>query len=110
MEKEFKSFDVPKPKDVLTAGVNEDDSKVASAIKSAQASLDAAAADAASDLKCLKALPPTPQMTYADVYRAFPELNPFTKEEMEKHMWETSTDLPDNTVDLKERMAGNRNQ
>lgn len=89
MEKQYGSTSIPKPVDTLSAGVNADDSKVASVIEAAHSALDTAATDAAEDLKSLKALPPVAQMTWADRYRAFPELNPFTEEEMEKHYWET---------------------
>merc|ERR1711970_584581 len=89
MEKEYKAFNVPKPKDTLTAGVNADDAKVADAVKSAQAALDAAGSEAAADAAVLKALPPTAQMTFADIYRAFPEMNPFREEEMQEMDWET---------------------
>merc|ERR1712119_140418 len=110
MEKQFNGFNVPKPKDTLTAGVNADESKVAEAVKAAASALDAAGSEAAADAATLKALPPTPQMTFADVYRAFPELNPYTAEEMEKNLWETVVRQPSDYAELKERMAGYRNE
>ena len=109
MEKQFNSFSVPKPKDNLTAGVNQDDAKVASAVKAAAAALDAAGSEASGDLATLKALPPVLQMTYADVYRAFPEMNPYSKEQMEKFLWETVVRDKADFQELQERMAGYKN-
>ena len=105
MEKQYNAFNVPKPVDKLSASVNADDSKVVSAVEAALASLDAAATDAEADLKVLKALPPVEQMTWADVYRAFPELNPFTDEEMEKHYWEPAWWPEEEQIAKKELMA-----
>merc|ERR1712048_1052408 len=109
MEKQFNSFTVPKPKDTLTAGVNADDAKVAAAVKASAAALDAAGSEAANDLATLKALPPVLQMTYADVYRAFPEMNPYSKDQMEKFLWETVVRDKADFSELQERMAGYKN-
>merc|ERR1719188_1153965 len=75
MEAQYKAANVPKPVDTLSAAVEADDSKVAASVATAE-------------LATLKRLPPVRQMTYADVYRAFPELNPYNPAEMEKHNWE----------------------
>jgi len=88
MEAQYKATTIPKPVDTLSESIDADDSRVAAAVEASEKALDVAAADAVNELATLKKLPPVRQMTWADVYRAFPELNPFTKEEMEAHNWE----------------------
>lgn len=87
MEAKYNATKIPQPKDVLSDSINADDSKVASAIDNAQKALDQAATDAVAETSMLKGLPPVDQMTHADIYRAFPELNPFVPEEMETYYW-----------------------
>jgi len=88
MEKKYKSTTIPKPKDVLSESIAADDSKVSKAVAAAQVALDAAGTDAVKEQSMLKALAPAGQLTYADIYRAFPELNPFVPEEMEEYFWD----------------------
>ena len=52
------------------------------------AALDAAASDAQTQHDQLVNLPPTHQLTESDIYKVFPEFNPFTAEEMSKHGWD----------------------
>jgi len=88
MESQYKAANVPKPVDVLSESIAADDSKVASQVANAERDLDVAAKDAVHELACLKGLAPAHQLTHADIYRAFPELNPFTPEEMEVYYWD----------------------
>lgn len=88
MEAQYNATTIPKPVDTLSESIDADDSKVEAAVAASERALDLAAADATKELATLKKLPPVRQMTWADVYRAFPELNPFTPEEMEEHNWE----------------------
>merc|ERR1712110_53502 len=71
MEKQFNEANVPAPVDVLSAGVEAED----------------AASDAQNQHDQLVNLPPTNQLTNSDIYKMFPEFNPFSAEEMAKHGW-----------------------
>jgi len=88
MEKKYNSTNIPKPVDTLSESIAADDSKVAKAIVDAQAALDVAAEDSLKELKMIKNMAPVGQLTFADIYRIFPELNPFTPEEMHVYHWD----------------------
>jgi len=102
MEAQYNATTVPKPVDVLSESINADDSKVAAAVEASEKALDMAASDATNELATLKKLPPVRQMTWADTYRAFPELNPFSPEEMEAHNWEPCWQKPEEENQWKE--------
>jgi len=108
MEAQYKAANVPKPVDTLSAAVEADDSKVAAAIEASQKALDEAASGATAELATLKRLPPVRQMTYADVYRAFPELNPYNPAEMEKHNWEPAWQTVEEETAQDERWDAQR--
>lgn len=103
MEAQYNATKVPKPVDTLSETVDADDSKVATAIDNSIKALDEAAAGAAGEVATLKKLPPMRQMTYADTYRAFPELNPFVKEEMERHFWEIGYNTAEDEAAILDR-------
>merc|ERR1712088_923359 len=84
MEAQYKAANVPKPVDTL------------------------AASGATAELATLKRLPPVRQMTYADVYRAFPELNPYNPAEMEKHNWEPAWQTVEEETAQDERWDAQR--
>jgi len=88
MEAKYNATKIPQPVDTLSESISADDSKVASAVNEAQKALDVAATDAVQELAALKNLAPAHQLTHADIYRAFPELNPFVPEEMELYYWD----------------------
>lgn len=88
MEAKYNATNIPRPVDTLSESIAADDSKVASAVSEAQKALDVAAADAVKELAALKGLAPAAQLTHADIYRAFPELNPFSPAEMENYYWD----------------------
>jgi len=102
MEAQYKATNVPKPVDTLSESINADDSRVVAAVEASEKALEAAASDATRELATLKKLPPARQMTWADVYRAFPELNPFSPEEMEAHNWESAWIKPETALAEKE--------
>lgn len=88
IQKNYESAKVPKPVDTLSESINADDSKVVKAVADAAAALDAAGKDAVNELSLLKRMAPANQLTFADIYKNFPELNPFTPEEMHKYYWD----------------------
>merc|ERR1711974_192765 len=87
MEKQFNEANVPAPADVLSAGVEAEDAAYEEMQSSTVAALSAAASDAQSQHDQLVNLPPTNQLTNSDIYKMFPEFNPFSAEEMAKHGW-----------------------
>merc|ERR1712061_220276 len=77
MEKQFNDTVVPAPKDVLSASVEAEDAAYEEMSSSTCAALDAAASDAQTQHDQLVNLPPTHQLTDSDIYKVFPEFNPF---------------------------------
>merc|ERR1711990_620388 len=86
MESQFNETVVPKPADKLSAAVAAEDDVYSEMAESSCAALDSAATDAQAEFDKLSNLPPVNQMTNSDVYSIFPELNPYSAEEMAKHM------------------------
>merc|ERR1712032_1360104 len=76
MEKTFNETVVPAPVDNLSAAVEAEDSQYEELEAATCAALDQ-----------LVNMPPTNQLSNSDLYKVFPEFNPYTAEEMAKHGW-----------------------
>ena len=87
MEKSFNDTVVPAPVDSLSATVEAEDSQYEEMESATCAALDVAASQAQKDHDQLVNMPPTNQLSNSDLYKVFPEFNPFTAEEMAKHGW-----------------------
>merc|ERR1711981_212205 len=95
MEEQFNAANIPKPADKLSGVVEADDDSFSAIAESSCAALDSAAADAQAEFDKLNTLPPSIQMTNSDLYNVFPELNPYTAEEMAKHHADPSNMSPE---------------
>jgi len=102
MEKQFNDANVPAPADKLSAGVEAEDAQFEEMQSSTVAALSAAASDAQTQHDQLANLPPTHQLSNSDLYKMFPEFNPFSAEEMAKHGWcpaEVKTEDEESAID-----------
>merc|ERR1712167_130173 len=88
MEKQFNETNVPAPVDKLSAAVEAEDGQFEEMQSSTVAALSAAASEAQTQHDQLVNLPPTNQLSNSDLYKMFPEFNPYTAEEMANHGWD----------------------
>merc|ERR1712066_743725 len=88
MEKQFNEANVPAPADTLSAAVASEDAAFEQMADATCAALDAAGSEAQCAHDDLVNMPPSIQLSNSDIYRAFPEMNPYSAEEMAKHGWD----------------------
>merc|ERR1711879_1070671 len=104
MESQFNSTTVPKPVDNLSAAVEADDAVFQQVAESASKALDEAAKEANAEFAKLNNLPPVMQMTNADIYRQFPELNPYSADELAGVGWDPACINNEVEISLKRKV------